>query len=334
MTDNMNVLSVANAGKRRYGDNHWFWATWIGLDATPDRDWNQIEPHASGFCPSRKEARRAAWAAIKSRVSGSPSAYQRSWAYKVLWDKRDRDDHPRFSRCKVGKDKWLWVVYKSQTLFYEDEPIANGYASSPELAHDQAVQHVGTVAHSSNMMAEHWRRKQAAIKRSKRRATTSGTTAVECAYECHTYYSDYDNERHESITAHRIVKRTKKRIYVESEEYHEGRTTSGDWRDFVVKTIILDRSEFEATGKARGGGRWYDTFYADPAIFHAERRSTAHRPACFEGLGVPAGATAAEIQFAYRRLARTTHPDVGGDAEAFKQVHNWYEEAMMLASVA
>lgn len=333
----MNILSIVNAGKRQYGENHWLWAIWTAIDMTPESEqhstWNKTEPTAKGFCPSKQAAKRAAWAAIKSHSPDWPRAYERSWCRQMLWEKQTNDSRPFFSRCKAGKDKWLWVVHK-EICYWDNEPIVHGFATSPELAHEQAAAAVGPLQQAPNMMAEHFRSKQAALKRSQRKATTSGTTALEFVYNCHSYYSDFDGGRQDSITPYRIVKKTKKRIYVEAEPYREDRSTSGDWRDFVVDTFVLDRSHFEKTGKARRNKGWYNTFYSDPAIYHAERRSTDYRPECFVGLGVPAGATVKEIQSAYRRLARKTHPDSGGDAEEFKKVHAWFEDAMAMVSAA
>lgn len=45
----------------------------------------------------------------------------------------------------------------------------------------------------------------------------------------------------------------------------------------------------------------------------------------YEDLGLAKGATPEEIKKAYRSLARTHHPDKGGDAEKFKQVQEAYE---------
>lgn len=40
----------------------------------------------------------------------------------------------------------------------------------------------------------------------------------------------------------------------------------------------------------------------------------------YSTLGVPPDATPAEIKAAYKRKAKETHPDAGGDAEKFQQV--------------
>jgi hypothetical protein len=331
----MNILSITNAGKRKHGDNHWFWAVWIEIDQTPDvtpeaeqrfrpySSWNHTDPTASGFCRSKREANRAAWTAIKAHSPNYPRAYERSWARDMLWDQRANDTRPYFSRCKVGNDKWLWVVH-NEICYWENEPIAHGYASTADAAQEQAETAVGSVQCPGNYAAEFFRTKMTATKRSQRTTTSSSTATLEFVFDC------YRGEP----TPYRIVKKSKKRIYVEDMPYREDRHSTGNWRDFVVDTFILDRAEFEATGKAQRKGRYWGTFYSDPMLYHAERRSTAYRPECFVGLDVPAGATEEEIHSAYRSLARQTHPDLGGNAEEFKRIQEWYEQAIMLVSAA
>ena len=54
----------------------------------------------------------------------------------------------------------------------------------------------------------------------------------------------------------------------------------------------------------------------------------ARRPGLLRGAGVPRAATAEEIQSAYRKLARTHHPDVDkspGAEDRFKEVSEAYD---------
>jgi len=48
-------------------------------------------------------------------------------------------------------------------------------------------------------------------------------------------------------------------------------------------------------------------------------------------LGIEGNADKREIRNAYRRKARKLHPDVGGDAEAFKQLHDAYRKVLAAA---
>ena len=51
----------------------------------------------------------------------------------------------------------------------------------------------------------------------------------------------------------------------------------------------------------------------------------------FAALGLEPSATTDLVRAAYRQLARSTHPDGGGDPDAFAQLHEVYLEAMNIA---
>jgi hypothetical protein len=57
-----------------------------------------------------------------------------------------------------------------------------------------------------------------------------------------------------------------------------------------------------------------------------------HRPPCLAAMNLPADATLDQVKAAFRRLARATHPDVGGDARDFVTLHRHYEEAVRLTT--
>lgn len=55
--------------------------------------------------------------------------------------------------------------------------------------------------------------------------------------------------------------------------------------------------------------------------------ATASTTSIWETLGITARATADELKRAFRQRALATHPDRGGDAEAFRQVQRAFKEA-------
>ena len=57
------------------------------------------------------------------------------------------------------------------------------------------------------------------------------------------------------------------------------------------------------------------------------RSTTTSTTSIWETLGITARATADDLKRAFRRRALATHPDRGGDAEAFRQVQRAFKEA-------
>ncbi len=53
-------------------------------------------------------------------------------------------------------------------------------------------------------------------------------------------------------------------------------------------------------------------------------------PSAFAVLGLPSSATQPEIKRAYKRLAKSAHPDGGGTHEAFLKLNQAYEQAMRM----
>lgn len=172
------------------------------------------------------------------------------------------------------------------------------------------------------------RLKRINIQKRRAKPTTSGNAErLEFLYECWIHHSDYDSERYEHVERHRIVKKTKKFIFVEREPYEEKmnpRRQSGDWRDWEIRTVRLDRESFERDGSCPG---IFGDFYPSPDDWRRERGNLAV-PSYLANLGLNADATASEIKRAYKKLAKEHHPDNGGNPDKFKQVRRCYEQAM------
>jgi hypothetical protein len=63
------------------------------------------------------------------------------------------------------------------------------------------------------------------------------------------------------------------------------------------------------------------------------KRARAEEPASiWATLGVAPTASVAEVKLAFRRRALETHPDRGGDADAFRAVREAYDEALARAA--
>ena len=247
-----------------------------------------------------------------------------------LWSLQKKDDRFSFPRCSLGKNRWQWVVFKG--LLCDEEPIASGIAVSAGAAEKEAEKAVGPVRATGGWAAQAYRRKRLAIERSQKFSNGQGASPVEYVYRCYRYYSDYDGEGHDVIEKHRIVKRTKKRIFVDKDEFQPGVELNGDWRDYVQSTLVLDRHEFEAHGMAtwRSRGWWNDgRFYSDPAIYVAER-ALAVRPESFVVLGVPADASSAQSPPPTGDWRRRRTRMSAGMREDFKRVHRAFEEAMAI----
>jgi hypothetical protein len=169
------------------------------------------------------------------------------------------------------------VVYSNLETLLEaarqgKEPLAHGIASSPEEAMADAQQQVGPVELGKCCYARWYHQMVRAKARQQTAANGAGTAPIEFVYR---YYQSYEYPYESHFTPYRIARKTKTRIYIESEPYRERTAPAfGDWHDYDrPRTFCLDRREFETTGKARGRG-WGlpDTYYADPEIYYARSR--------------------------------------------------------------
>nr|WP_272904831.1 J domain-containing protein [Halobacterium sp. TGN-42-S1] len=90
-------------------------------------------------------------------------------------------------------------------------------------------------------------------------------------------------------------------------------------------------AEHELPGWALGGRLPFETPSAgdlfDDAAGGGEQGEQQSVEDAFELLGVPAGASDAELKAAYREQVKESHPDHGGDRETFERVREAYATA-------
>ncbi len=223
------------------------------------------------------------------------------------------DHQPIYSRCSLGKRRWFWVVYRSWlAMIHGEEALATGYAPTA-LEAERAARSVVPDAenHGGGTAASYHRELCARRRAAEPPSKNTGATAQEFLYR--DWYSEWENEWRS--TPHRVIKKTKKLVFVETHNYHPD--------PWCLRTYALNRAELEADGCARSRSA-RDFFYTTPC---EQRRRPWVSPE-LAVLGLKAGASKAEIKAAYRRLARQHHPDCGGDPDKFKEVQAAYERAM------
>jgi len=239
------------------------------------------------------------------------------------------DDTIYFARCSVGKSKWLWVTYLSHDYLSGNEPFAFGYASSSVDAEAQALEEVHRQFPESNTrqvqayFAQSLRRRMAAKRKAGKQSSSSSAAPQEFVFR--DIYCDYGDDY---SVRHRIVKRTRLKVFVDKESYRDDGVINGDWRDFAYqRTVALDRTALERDGSVwsrRCGNRFYTT--------PKDQRSANFLPACAVVLGLTMPWTAEEAKRAFRALVKTAHPDSGGSNDEFRKLHEAYGEAKRLAT--
>jgi hypothetical protein len=244
--------------------------------------------------------------------------------------------------AKVGPDRWLWCAHDWKELKYPLPDPVFGYVATKEAGLRAILDATGApgfmrdrgdeddedrLVHPRVMIATEWRHKMAERRRKPNPKAAPHAQATEYVYHHERSLSDYDSSYDCSTCAHRILKRTAKYIYaVRDCNYRADRE---DW----LHAMRLDRAKLEAGEHAsyRRGRGWsskYFTFDKQPPWEKWE----GEVPECFAALGLQPPVTQRQVKRAFRKLAHSTHPDRGGNAEAFRNLQEQYEQALAMAS--
>lgn len=231
-----------------------------------------------------------------------------------------------WARCRAGK-KWFWCVWKRWT----DTIIAHGMADSIEECEQHAKQY-GPLYEEQARYASNRKRQLAAIRRQVAAAARLEITNDAVIEEFVVVPSD-DNSG--SYWKHKIMKRTKSKIFVEKEGEPcraDGqpiflKASEDDWRAWWILTVALDRKAIEHDGRHwhRGTGK---EFWISMTRWRQHRslncNQVPHR--LIATLRLSANPTLDDARATFKKLLAASHPDRGGTSEGFQQLNALKQE--------
>jgi hypothetical protein len=239
-----------------------------------------------------------------------------------------------FAVASLGKERWFWVVWPSIEQLESGEfgqDISWGYERTKAEAVNQALAVAGA---NGKQFPATYAKQYHKLKRSfeheaprRRHRSEASPAALEYVYRdkrdplTHRWYS----------VRHRVVKKTKRYVYVEQRPYDASART-GTWLDHTDEVFRLNRRTLEREGYALApvtADLDDPMFFVTP--FHERvTRPDGHTPSCLARLGLSYPATLAQVKASYRHLAKRAHPDQGGDKEEFLALQVAYEQALRL----
>jgi hypothetical protein len=233
----------------------------------------------------------------------------------------------------LSKSRWYWVVWPSLAeIRASDEPllhIGEGYEKTKSEAVERALELAGKYA---EWIAAKYARSYHRNKKSQQEGDLSpGTPEFRNPLKMHEFlYRDvYDTERRKWVSVpHRVMRKTRKFVFVEQQPYSPGELT-GSWFDRESPTFRLDRWMLEKEGYAFVPATTY-VEDAEEIFFNNEytKPSGEVRIKCIQELNLSWPCTEAEVKVAYRRLAKSAHPDGGGSQEMFLALQESYVQAL------
>jgi hypothetical protein len=228
-----------------------------------------------------------------------------------------------FAVTSLGKDRWYWVVWPSLEMVQSGKSgahVAEGYEHTKAEAVDRALEVAG--------MHGEW--VEAKYAKAYQRRHSQGRQSPEALAFLYRDVREGSTGEWRSVP-HRVVKRTRKYVYVEQQPYKPERLM-GSWLDRNAPTFRLDRAMLEQKGYAFVPAT---ANVDDPLFFTVPYRERVVQyggllPTCFSLLGLSLPCTVAEVRAAYRELAKRAHPDHGGSHDEFLKLQAAYEQALHL----
>ena len=243
-----------------------------------------------------------------------------------------------FAITYLGKDRWYWVVWPSlDEIRTSDEPllqVGEGYEKTKTDAAERALGLAGKYAEwIAAKYARIYHHNKTGVKH---RGPNPHMAERPDAPKMNEFlYRDvYDAKRRQWVPVpHRVVKRTRKFVYVEQNPYSPAELT-GSWLDAKHQTFRLDRWMVEHEGYAFVPATAYIED-AEEFYFTDERTKAPEKPQikCIQVLNLSWPCTEEDVKEAYRKLVKSAHPDGGGNHEKFLALQEAYEQALVLCRI-
>jgi hypothetical protein len=233
----------------------------------------------------------------------------------------------------LSKSRWYWVVWPSlDEIRVSDEPllhVGEGYEKTKSEAVERALELAGKYAEwIAAKYARNYHRNKTSLNQ---KNLDPSTPDFHSTLKMHEYlYRDvYDPETRKWVSIpHRVMRKTGKFVFVEQQPHSPGELT-GSWFDRKSPTFRLDRRMLEKEGYAFVPATTY-VEDAEEIFFNNEytKPSGEVRIKCIEALNLSWPCTEAEVKGAYRKLAKSAHPDGGGSHEMFLALQEDYVQAL------
>lgn len=257
----------------------------------------------------------------------------------------DVHEHAAFACCSAGIGRWFWVAWASESDARALAPgVASGFEKSADAARKKAVEAVGPemkqlpakwasgfrgrgslAARTGEDLASEGRPKS----RLSRPIGTAGKQPGPIRLAFLYFASEGDLRGEVAVARHRIVRQNRTKIHVERNPFREEEWTSREEAGPDApkpRTLAVDRDALRREGKVAYRGAF---FYAseEDGIRDVHAALTSKHAWC-ASLGVKFPCSPQSVKAAYRRLARTLHPDAGGDPAEFRTLEQAYRDAL------
>lgn len=240
-----------------------------------------------------------------------------------------------FAITSLGKNRWYWVVWPSLNQLELGEAttqLADGICSTKAEAIDAALEVAGI---DGEWLAAKYAKGHYQTHRSVKATNVNSEQAFPLNQEY--LYNDQlaDDLNTWCSVPYRIVKKTKRYVYIEQQPYRATQRT-GSWLDHAPKTFRLDRLMLEKEGYAfLPMMDELPSGISDPIFFTTSFHERVGEHEGIGGdalsiLGLSLPCTVADVKSAYRRLAKQLHPDRGGNPTEFLKLQQAYRRALLL----